>query len=238
MEAVTAVVNKEKQDERTRQKVLAAVLDHGPVTASEVARMLELTAAAIRRHLDALEADGYVEVRRLTGTKAGRGRPARHYVLTERGHSEISNTYDDLAVEVLDFVSREVGDEGVRKFAAERTERLRRALTARLDQRHSGRTETVAARSRALAKALTAEGYAASASPVAVGTPLEAMQLCQGHCPIQNVAGKYPEFCEAELEMLSDMLGVDVRRLSTLASGGHVCTTHIPTSLTNRPLLD
>jgi hypothetical protein len=29
--------------------------------------------------------------------------------------------------------------------------------------------------------------------------------------------------------MFSRLVGVDVRRLSTLARGGHVCTTHIPT---------
>jgi hypothetical protein len=36
-------------------------------------------------------------------------------------------------------------------------------------------------------------------------------------------------FCDAETEMFSRLVGVDVRRLSTLARGGHVCTTHIPT---------
>lgn len=228
----------DKQDERTRQKVLAAVLDHGPVSASEVAGQMNLTAAAIRRHLDALESEGFVEVRQLAGTKASRGRPARHYVLTDRGHNEISNTYDDLAVAALQFLERHQGPEAVREFAKERAEKLHSALQARVDAKHSGRTESVAARSRSLARALSAEGYAASASPVAVGTPLEAMQLCQGHCPIQNVAGEYPEFCEAELDVFAQMLGVDVRRLSTLANGGHVCTTHIPTSLVNRPLLD
>jgi hypothetical protein len=32
-----------------------------------------------------------------------------------------------------------------------------------------------------------------------------------------------------ETEVFSRLVGVDVRRLSTLARGGHVCTTHIPT---------
>ena len=54
------------------------------------------------------------------------------------------------------------------------------------------------------------------------------MQLCQGHCPVQHVAERFPELCEAETATFSRLLGVDVRRLATLAQGDHVCTTHIP----------
>ena len=108
----------------------------------------------------------------------------------------------------------------------------------RVEARVGRRSATVAGRSRDLAAALDAEGYATSATPVAVGTPLEAMQLCQGHCPIHKAAARYPQFCEAELDAFSDFLGVDIRRLSTLAAGGHVCTTHVPTSDVNRPLID
>src|SRR5690606_12595266 len=95
---------------------------------------------------------------------------------------------------------------------------------------------TVASRSRALAAALTRERYAASSTPVAAGTPSEAMQLCQGHCPIQAVAAEHPENCEAELAMYSYSRSVAVRQLSFLAQGDHVRTTHIPTSELTRPL--
>ena len=222
------------EDVRTRQKVLRYVLDHGPVSASGVAKSLHLTAAAIRRHLDALSDEGSIEVRELAGTKAGRGRPARHYVVTAKGHSAISHSYDELAVGALEHLEDAVGPEAVAAFAQSRVAALKAALKDRVGDRRG----TVAQRSRNLAAGLSAEGYASSASPVAVGTPLEAMQLCQGHCPIQHVAERFPQFCEAELDMFADVLGVDVRRLSTLASGGHVCTTHIPTSVLNRPLID
>ena len=222
------------EDARTRQRVLGAVLDLGPVSASGVAKVMDLTAAAIRRHFDALEADGLIEVRRLAGTRAGRGRPARQYVVTARGHELISHTYDDLAVDVLGFVERRSGREAVAEFAAEHVAELGQRLRARTERPGP----TVVGRARQLAAALSAEGFAAPASPVAVGTPLEAIQLCQGHCPIQHVAKEYPEFCEAELQLFAEHLDVDVRRLSTLANGDHVCTTHIPTSVLNRPLID
>jgi predicted ArsR family transcriptional regulator len=222
------------EDRRTRQKVFQSVLDEGPITASSLAKALDLTPAAIRRHLDALESEDLIEVRELAGKQAGRGRPARHYVVTTAGHDSVSHSYDELAVNILRFMEEKHGRSAVEEFTEDLVARLRDRLGPELDKR--GGT-TVASRSRALAAALTREGYAASATPVAAGTPLEAMQLCQGHCPIQAVATEYPEICEAELAMFSDYLGVDVRRLSSLAQGDHVCTTHIPTSELTRPLI-
>lgn len=219
-------------DIRTRTQVLSTVLEHGPISASSVARMMQLTPAAIRRHLDALESENAVEVRSLAGVKVGRGRPARHYVVTSSGHKRISHAYDQVAVDALHYVRDQLGQDAVEEFAQKQASELRRRLNAKMQA-----GATVAGRSRQLAEALDGEGFAATAVPVAVGTPLEAMQLCQGHCPIQQVAEEFPEFCEAELKEFGELLGVDVRRLSTLAGGAHVCTTHIPTSSINRPLL-
>ncbi|WP_061942914.1 helix-turn-helix transcriptional regulator [Brevibacterium ravenspurgense] len=219
---------------RTRARVLQAVLDHGPITAASIARQLDLTAAAIRRHLDALTDEGAIEVRDLAGAKTGRGRPARHYVVSSAGHSRISDSYDELTVEALEFLEDKLGTEAIDEFARQRISEL----MERVEERVGRRSATVAGRSRDLAAALNDEGYAASAIPVAVGTPLEAMQLCQGHCPIHKAAARYPQFCEAELDAFSEFLGVDIRRLSTLAAGGHLCNTHVPTSDVNRPLID
>ena len=76
---------------------------------------------------------------------------------------------------------------------------------------------------------MSRQGFAASTRPVAEGTPLAGVQLCQGHCPVQHVAASHPEFCEAERAAFSEVLGVHVQRLASLAHGDHVCTTFIPT---------
>jgi predicted ArsR family transcriptional regulator len=91
----------------------------------------------------------------------------------------------------------------------------------------------ITARAQALSAALSRDGFVASTASIEAKAPLPAalssVQLCQGHCPIQQLATQFPVFCDAETEMFSRLVGVDVRRLSTLARGGHVCTTHIPT---------
>ncbi len=96
-----------------------------------------------------------------------------------------------------------------------------------------GLTETAVRRQ---VDALNADGYAASARPVGIaGGQLPGIQLCQGHCPVQHVAAEFPQFCEAETEAFSRLLGVHVQRLATLAHGDHVCTTFVPTPTTERP---
>ena len=46
---------------------------------------------------------------------------------------------------------------------------------------------------------------------------------------MRHVATEFRQFCDAETEAISRLLGVHVQRLATLAGGEHVCTTFIPT---------
>ena len=48
-------------EHRTRERILALVSALGPITASAVADQLALTATGVRRHLDALVAQGAIE---------------------------------------------------------------------------------------------------------------------------------------------------------------------------------
>jgi predicted ArsR family transcriptional regulator len=48
---------------------------------------------------------------------------------------------------------------------------------------------------------------------------------------VQHVAAEFPQFCDAETDAFSRLLGVHVQRLATLAHGEHVCTTFIPLSV-------
>src|SRR5205085_289896 len=79
-------------------------------------------------------------------------------------------------------------------------------------------------RVRALVKALTDDGFAAAVDPAPAGGE----QLCQHHCPVAHVAAEFPQLCEAETAAFGRLLGRHVQRLSTIGSGGHVCTTAVP----------
>ncbi len=216
-------------DERTRDRVLSAVLEHGPISAAELGDMLGFTPAAVRRHLDHLARNGVIEVKRVAKAGGGAGRPARRYVLSSQGQSTLGNDYLDIATLALKQLQAMAGDDAVRAFAVERFADMERRYTPEIDQAGTD----IAARARALSAALSRDGFVASAASIEAKAPLPAalssVQLCQGHCPIQQLAAQFPVFCDVETEVFSRLVGVDVRRLSTLARGGHVCTTHIPT---------
>ena len=202
----------------TRQRVVRSVLENGPSTVAALAVRLQLTATAVRRHLDHLVAEGALEAReqRVYGHR-GRGRPAKVFAITDLGRTRFAQQYDDLAVSALRFLERSGGDEAVARFAQERV--------AELEQRYRPALAAVAEpqRAQALADALSADGYAASVRTVPTGA-----QLCQHHCPVAHVATEFPQLCEAETQVFARLLGRHVQRLATIAHGDGVCTTHLP----------
>ncbi|MCF3962020.1 helix-turn-helix transcriptional regulator [Streptomyces fuscigenes] len=209
----------------TRGRVARSILDHGPSTVAELAERLGLTAAAVRRHLDALVAETVVEPReqRVYGSR-GRGRPAKAFALTACGRDAFDQSYDKLAADALGWIATaagggEQGEAAVTAFA--------RARIAAQTGAYRGRVEAAAPenRAQALADALSADGYAATTRSAPNG---QGEQLCQHHCPVAHVAEQFPQLCEAETEAFSHLLGTHVQRLATIAHGDGVCTTFVP----------
>lgn len=217
---------------RTRNRVRQAISEQGPLTAAALASQLELTPAAVRRHLNLLDEQGAIEECTLDdGSERGRGRPARAYILSDSGHADLDSGYEEVATLALRFLAEHSGVDAVEEFARERSAELEARYAALLDT--AG--EDVTARAQALAVALSADGFAASTQPVVAGMPLAGVQLRQGHCPVQHVAAEFPAFCDAETDAFSRLLGVKVQRLATLAHGEHVCTTFVPISADPTP---
>ena len=213
-------------DQPTRQRVARSILVNGPSTAAALADRLDLTPAAVRRHLDQLLEDGAVEAREPRSQAArGRGRPAKFFALTESGRDGFDQQYDDLAAQALRFLAETGGEEAVRAFADRRVafveERFGPLMAA---QPHLSPAEV-------LARIFTDEGYAASVRQL----PVVGEQLCQQHCPVSHVAHEFPQLCEAETAAISRVLDHHVQRLATIAHGDGVCTTCIPTAALTSP---
>ena len=206
------------------------VQQSGPQTAAALAERLELSPAAIRRHLDALVATGVlaeVAARPSARRPRGRGRPARVYALTDAGRSRFGHAYDDLAATALRYLRNAGGEQALVAVAEHRAATLTENIRTRLDQRPAGSTAQQAA---VVAEVLTEAGYLADTAPAGHGT-----QICQHHCPVAHVAAEFPELCEAETRALAAALGTNVQRLATIAHGDGVCTTHVPQPPPDRP---
>ena len=218
------------ETEPTRQTVLDLIVEKGPVTAAHLAKILSLTTAAVRRHITALESAQMIAVYETYGhAKRGRGRPARHYVATGKGREGLSEDYSKLASRALGFIEQLAGPDGIDTFAAAHSRDIERRYAPLIKEAGPD------PRARALADALTADGYAATVREVGNGG--FAVQLCQGNCPVQEVAGEFPQLCEAETQAFSRLLDVHVQRLATLADGEHVCTTSVPLVLPSPKIL-
>jgi len=214
------------QDGRTRRSVVGLLLESGPITAAEIGRRLGISAAGVRRHLDALVDDGDAEASPAAAWQhAGRGRPAKRYRLTAAGRGKLEHSYDDLAAAAMRHLREIGGEEAVRTFARRRIDTILDGV-APADSGEDRALEDAAER---VAEALTEAGYATTTTRV--GGPANGIQICQHHCPVSHVAEEFPELCEAEQQAISDVLGTHVQQLASIANGDCACTTHIPLPL-------
>ena len=197
---------------RTRERVAGLLLRTGGATAADLGAELGLSPAAVRRHLDAMLAEGTV-TESDAEPPGRRGRPARLFALTEAGREAFPHSYDSLAASALRYLAETGGEDVVRRFAD--------ARVAELEQRYADvATAPVEERTERLAQALSRDGYAATAAPG---------EVCQHHCPVQHVAEEFPQLCEAETAFFARLLGTPVQRLTTIAHGDACCTAHITT---------
>ena len=185
----------------TRRLIMLTMLRAGTITATQLAHTLGLSAAGIRRHLDALIDDEYA---------------AKAFRLTPQGRALFGHDYDSLAAQALATLRETGGDEAVKAFARKRA----RDLVSDVDKRDD---DTIEHAAHALVDALSRNGYAAT-----IASANHSLQICQHHCPIAEVAAQFPELCEAEHEVIAALLGQHVQPLASIANGNDVCTTNIP----------
>lgn len=208
----------------TRERVARQILTDGPISASALAGRFNVSDVAMRRLLDALEAaeliQGHEEAPFGPSKPKGRGRPARVFSITDKGRDYFESAYDKVANDAVDFINEIAGKEGIKEFAKRRSQKLAQKFNVFIKPKDPLENKVLA-----LKEQLSREGYLASVQDE-MG-PTQTLLLCQHHCPIGHVATEHPEFCEAETQMFSDLLGVNVTRLSTMATGGEVCTSLI-----------
>jgi predicted ArsR family transcriptional regulator len=211
----------------TRAAVVQLLLEEGPITATAVGEKLGLSAAGVRRHLDALIDAGQARAARsATWQHQGRGRPAKQYQLTADGRGRLLHAYDDLAGAAMRQLREIGGDPAIEEFARRRVDSIVEGVAPASDRSPA----ELSAKADEIATAFRAAGFAASTRKVGSG-----VQICQHHCPVSHVAEEFPQLCDAELAAFRELLGTHVQRLATIANGDCACTTHVPLSIMKNP---
>jgi predicted ArsR family transcriptional regulator len=224
--AASAVV----PDGHTRGAIVRLLLESGSITAGEIGDQLGLSAAGVRRHLDALiEAGDAESVAAAAWQQVGRGRPAKRYRLTPAGRAKLDHSYDDLAAAAMRQLREIGGEDAIQTFARRRID----SILAGVQAAGSAAEADIEAAAERVAGALTKAGYVATTTRV--GGPIHGVQICQHHCPVSHVAEEFPELCETERQAMAEVLGTHVQRLATIVNGDCACTTHVP--LTPAPSL-
>ena len=125
-----------------------------------------------------------IEVAPLKQYGAGAGRPARRYVIAPQGHERLGNDYLLIARNALEMLRDTVGESALEAFASARAAEME----ARYRPVVEAAGDDVAARAKALAEAMSRDGFVATAQftepPAGRKVPehfLASIQLCQGH---------------------------------------------------------
>jgi predicted ArsR family transcriptional regulator len=196
-----------------RQQLLLRLLqqEKAGLTVDDLTARLQVTRAAVRQHLAALERDGYVRKQglRLTG-----GRPGYVYTLTAVGHELFPKQYSWFSSLVLTALRRQGGSEGLIALMRQ----LAAGVATNLADRMAGKTP--AKQIQELERLLNEMGYNAQVKspPDAVPTTVVAT-----HCVYHALAEEFSEVCHFDLELMGRLTGVRIQHAECMVRGGQVC---------------
>ena len=194
----------------TQQKLLRQLLlaPQG-ATVEALCEALGVTHNAVRQHLTALIAAGYVD--RGTARPTG-GRPQARYILLPAGRELFPRNYGMIATGVLEHLYANAGKTAVQNLLVGIGRELGAAAAERIAA--AGPDETA----QALADQLDALGYEALAVRRDGETQVEAY-----NCVFHALAKAHPDVCRFDLAFMEAATGRPIQHLECLVRGGHAC---------------
>ncbi len=192
----------------TRERILEYICEHRGARAEELAEQFGVTAAAVRRHVDNLRADGLVDARPV---KQATGRPYHAYFPTDKATQTMPPAYADLLARMLRSLGEQ--DEVISTVMASVAESL--ASRHRSDIPDSAAIEEVIAQVTA---SLKTEGILEAWRSEADG-----FHLVNSSCPYHKAAEISTLPCESDRQAIELLLGLDVEQLNRIVDGAPLC---------------
>ena len=195
----------------TQQKLLRKLLV-SPQGASveELCRAIGITHNAVRQHLTALMAQGFIA--RGESIPSG-GRPRACFVLMPAGRELFPRNYALIAGSMIEYLYAHVGVQAVQAMLAQ--------MGAKLGQGAAERIATAADNTEAtrlLAEQLDSLGYEAQVTGIDGHTEVEAW-----NCVFHSLAKTHPDVCRFDLAFMSAATGRPVQRTQCMLHGAPAC---------------
>jgi predicted ArsR family transcriptional regulator len=202
-----------------RREVLYTLRTGGPASPDQVAERVGASRTGVLQQLRTLESAGLV-TRSLS--RHGVGRPRHVYDLTAAAQELFPANYGALAQSILTAIRSIGGEALIRDVFHARRQQLKTRIGNRLTERlpvGASLWEKV----REVAVYEDETGYLGRATRDPDGT----IWLSEHNCAIFGVSSPYPIACEAELQLIGEVLDARVTRECHIASGGRSCTYRV-----------
>ena len=202
-----------------RESPTWVILEHlqraGTASIKELEVVLGVTTTAVRQHLVALHADGYIQRRSI---HSGVGRPHHAYELTSKAQELFGCHCDDLALTLLEEVFHLEGKD--------RTTILLDRVGERLAQKYANSVRSTVLQDRVeeLASTLYERGVIADVSTTENDAGDNTIILQTFNCPYHELAQDHREICDMDQKMIRQVLGSDVDLTECMMDGHGSCT--------------
>ena len=180
-----------------------------------LAKVLDISRAAVQQHLVGLEGDGYIKKNSLNKTA---GRPVVIYGITEKGINYFPKQYAWFSDLILNDLRQEMGAEGFKDYMQRLGIRLANSLRSQFEGK------SLNDRMDELLSIMTNLGFQVTTG---IESETSTSVIRANNCVYHDLAQKHKEICAFDLALLSSLLDKEVKQLSCMAKGDCSCRFRI-----------
>lgn len=198
----------------TRDRILEIIIERGELRVEDLCQDLDITAAAVRRHLDHLRADGLIDAR---SVKQATGRPYHAYYATELAAGEMPAGYAGLMERILTSLESRHETKDVATVMAESlASRHGSEVAAPGTAKQQERIESVTASLRE--DGILQRWYSSE----------DGYHLVNESCPYLKAAEISELPCESDHKAIEILLGHSVKQMGRIVDGASCCEYLVP----------
>ncbi|WP_238327740.1 helix-turn-helix transcriptional regulator [Paenibacillus gorillae] len=182
------------QKQSTKDKILDLLKKRPEVSVNQLANQLNLTQIAVRKQVNLLLKDGFIQYRE---EKQEMGRPVQLFSVSKKGERLFPRNYEGITVDFLNDIQELHGKEAIHYLFKKRELRLTESYNKRMTNKKP------AEKILELAALQNEKGYMANVEQLADNT----FEFVEYNCPIFEVAKQYKLACTCETEMFKKCIG-------------------------------